>query len=85
MPQDSFDDAMDVERRIHATLVPSQRGLLRVLQDVIGPDHLYTVEMRHNVYRIRANKEFDLNHLILQVGGTDQRGTISRKGKIRSY
>ncbi|GAB1316484.1 hypothetical protein MFIFM68171_06694 [Madurella fahalii] len=73
-------DATCPEWRIHAKQVPSQRRLLVVLKDIIGPDHNYTVEMRHNVYRIRATKDFNLDPSHLAglrhglAGGNSQEG-----------
>ncbi|KAH7380992.1 hypothetical protein BKA64DRAFT_685477 [Cadophora sp. MPI-SDFR-AT-0126] len=54
---------MGIERILHSKFVSSPWNLSTELTNLLGPGQ-YKVEMRHNVYTIRASKDFDLNELV---------------------
>ncbi|KAM7220296.1 hypothetical protein V8F06_004262 [Rhypophila decipiens] len=63
-PPRPVEPEYQVERDLKAKFVPSPQKLLEELRRAVGPDQYYSVEMRHNVYKIRASTDFDLQRLI---------------------
>lgn len=60
---DIIVEDMTVERSLHCKYVSSPRRLSLELKDLLGAGQ-YKVEMRHNVYNIRAAKDFDVTRLM---------------------
>ncbi|KAF7547220.1 hypothetical protein G7Z17_g7892 [Cylindrodendrum hubeiense] len=44
--------------------VPSSELLLQVVRNLVGSDHDFRIEMRHNVYNIRSQTEINLAKIV---------------------
>jgi len=61
-------DDMTVEHSLHAKYVTSPRRISTELEHLIGAGR-YVVEMRHNIYNIKACQEFSLDELMSRCRG----------------
>jgi len=63
---------MIVKKEVHTKCATSRR-LSKALKDLVGQEAHFKVEMRHNVYNIECSKPFDLDELLRNCKGLQQK------------
>ncbi|KAI5460793.1 hypothetical protein BGZ63DRAFT_251198 [Mariannaea sp. PMI_226] len=74
MTSSSTQSSYMLTERLQTKRVPDVNLLFEVLDEFFGHDQSFRIDMRHNVYNIKTQREFDLGKILEKCDDNTSKG-----------